>query len=237
MTDPTKTPLIPPVVLSTLLGQPDPPSVPTGWRGPHTQLLSGGHWWPFSPRPEDVRFADFRALSRITRFGGHTSPDVDFYSDAEHMVRVYRCLRDLGAPPLVCFGGLHHDTHEAYPPADQLGPFLRATSDPAACALLGLTPAAFDGLAAIILRAKTAVRSSLGILGVFADPQSAALVKRADMILLATERRDLVADGPVDWGNLPMPLFERIRPWTPGEAWAQFVAAHEELCAELGRAA
>ncbi len=236
MSDSTKTPLIPPAVFATLLGAPEPPSEPfPAWRGPPCQTLTGLHWYPFSPRVEDVRFDDFQALARINRYGGHTLRDG--YTDAEHGVRCARYLRRLGAPPLVCFAGLHHDTHEAFPPGDQMGPFLRAMSDRAACALLGLTPAAFDGVAAIILRAKTVVREALGIAAVFADPERAALVKRADMVLLATERRDLMADGPVAWGSMPEPLAERIHPWTPAEAWAEFRAEHERMSAEMGRAA
>lgn len=236
-----ETPLGPPPWLHlTEPGPPSPPSEPGTvdaglcgllpvpediYRGPHTQTLTGGHWWPFSPRVEDVRFADLRALSRINRFGGHTL--VDGYSDAEHMVRVMRRVRDLGGTPLQCRGALGHDAHEYVPPADQLGPFLRAWSDHKACALLGLTPAAFDGIATIVQLAKTAVRTALDILDVFAHGPSAALIKRADMELLATERRDLMAPGPVDWGNLPDPLPERIVPWTPKQAWAEYQAAWE----------
>jgi hypothetical protein len=49
------------------------------------------------------------------------------------------------------------------------------------------------------------------------------------MELLATERRDLVARGPVDWGKLPDPLPGRIDPWTPRQAWAEFQAMFEDL--------
>lgn len=239
MKDATLTPLSPPFVHLCGVGDPSPPSAPGALatfapldkadpsRGPYVQTLTGGHWYPFAPQPEDVRFADFRALSRINRYGGHTL--VDCYSDAEHMVRTARRVMDLGGTPLQCRGALGHDAHEAFPPADQLGPFLRAWVDPKACALLGMTPAAFDGIAQIVQLAKWAVRTALDICDVFAHGPSAALVKRADMELLATERRDLMAQGPVDWGNLPDPLPERILPWTPAQAWAEFQAMWEGL--------
>lgn len=209
------------------------PDMVSAERGPFTQTLTGGHWYSFTPRPEDVLVADFRALTRINRFGGHTT--VDCYSDAEHAVRCAWVLQSLGCSALVCFGGLHHDSHEFAPPGDQLGPFMRATKNEAACALLGLTPAAFAGILEVMRRATVAVREALGLLDVFADAESARLIKHADMVLLATERRDLMAPSSVDWGRLPEPLPNRIVPWTPDEAWRIFRETHESLCAAMGR--
>jgi hypothetical protein len=174
-----------------------------------------------------VRFADLRALSRINRFGGHTV--VDCYTDAEHMVRVARRVLDLGGSRMQALAAWGHDGHEAYPPGDQLGPFLRGWADPKACALIGMTPAAFDGIAKIVQLAKRVFREAMGIALVFENESSAALIRRADMELLATERRDIMADGPVDWGRLPDPLSSRITPWTPQQAWAEFQAMFEDL--------
>ena len=201
-------------------------------RGPYVQVGRGTAWFSFTPRPSDVRFEHLAALRNVCRYGGHTR---EFYSVAEHAVRVAWCLRDLGASAAECFGGLHHDSHEAYPPGDQLGPFLRAMKSPAACALLGLTPAAFEGVLEVERQSKWSVRSALGLLDVFDAPASADRIKRADMVLLATERRDLMAPSDVDWGALPDPLPGRIVPWSADEAWRQFVATHESLCAALGR--
>lgn len=237
----TLTPIVPPCLHLTEPGPPPPPSEP-GYvapfpslvgtmldrtRGPYVQALTGGHWYPFDPQPEDVRFADLRALSRVNRYGGHML--VDHYDVAEHSVRVARRLLDLGASRIVALAGLCHDCHEAFLPGDQLGPFLRAMKSETACALLGLTPAAFAGLLAVIEQAEWAVRTALGVVDVFALPVAAALIKRADMELLATERRDLMAQGPVDWGKLPDPLPERIVPWTAAQSWAEFQAMFEGL--------
>lgn len=201
------------------------------WRGPHVQTATGGHWFAFSPRVEDVRIEDlFLALPRINRFGGHLRSDVDLYSDAEHGVRCAWLVRDWGGSALQCLGALHHDSHEAYPPADQLGPFLRAMSDREACALLGLSTGAFDGVGEVIRRAKTVTREALRISGAWSSPESAALIKRADMVMLATERRDLMTASVVDWGALPEPIGRRIHPWSVREARAQFIATHEQLC-------
>ena len=236
----TGTPLTPPCLHITEPGPPPPPSepgyvpslpalkgMPDRSRGPYIQTLTGGHWYPFAPQPEDVRFADLRALSRVSRYGGHTL--VDHYNVADHSVRVARRLLDLGASRLVALAGLCHDCHEAFPPGDQFGPFLRAMTAESACALLHLTPAAFAGSLAVERKAKWAVRTALGVADVFALPADAALIKRADMELLATERRDLMAQGPVDWGKLPEPLPERIVPWTSTQAWAEFQAMFECL--------
>ncbi len=236
-----ETPLVPPFVHLCEIGEPSPRSEPDAAlpfpslagtmrdpvRGPYVQTLTGGHWYPFAPQPEDVAFADLRALSRINRYGGHML--VDHYDVAEHSVRVARRLLDLGATPLVALAGLCHDCHEAYPPGDQLGPFLRAMKSAADCALLNVKPQAFDGLLAVEHEAKWAVRTALGVVDVFALPASGGLVKRVDMELLATERRDLMAASPVDWGALPDPLPERILPWGPRQSWAEFRAMFESL--------
>lgn len=204
-------------------------------RGPYAQTLTGGHWYPFDPLPSDVRFADLRALSRVNRYGGHTL--CDHYSVADHSIRVawraHTLARSFGFSPeearLAALGGAGHDAHEAYPPGDQIGPFLRAMKTEAACSLLALTPAAFEGLLLVVARAESVVRVALGISRAFLDPNIAAIIKRADMELLATERRDLMAPGPVDWGNLPDPLPERIIPRTPKQAWEEFQGMWEDF--------
>ena len=154
---------------------------------------------------------------------------MDHYDVAEHSVRVARRLLDLGATPLVALAGLCHDCHEFAPPGDQLGPFLRSVTNADACALLGLTPAAFGGLLAVVRQSEWAVRTALDVVDVFCHGPSAALVKRADMELLATERRDLMAASPVNWGAMPDPLPERILPWGPRQSWAEFQAMFESL--------
>jgi hypothetical protein len=44
------------------------------------------------------------------------------------------------------------------------------------------------------------------------DPKLPAIVKQADMILLATERRDLMARFAHEWMPMPPPLSEVIVP-------------------------
>lgn len=202
-------------------------------RGPYVQTVTGGHWWSFSPRPEDVRLADILALRRVCRFGGHLRDEIDLYVVLEHGVRVAWLVRELGGSALECLAALHHDSHEAYPPGDQLGPVLRAMRSADACALLRLTPDAFAGLLEVERRAKVAVRVALGVQHVFECEASAKLIKHADMVLLATERRDVMAPSDVDWGSLPEPLRSPIVPWSPREAARLFLQTHEQLGGRL----
>lgn len=202
---------------------------PHVYRGPPVQLINGDAWYPYSPRASEVRLAHAQALSRTNRFGGHTRDGVDQYNTAHHSVLVCRRVSYLGGNDLDCLAALGHDGHESYCPGDQMGPFLRAWSDPRACALLGLTPAAFDGIAAVVQLAKMAWREAIGIAPAFIDQRSAALIRRADMEVLATERRDLMAPSDINWGNLPAPLPNRIVPWGPDRSWANFLDMFYEL--------
>jgi 5'-deoxynucleotidase YfbR-like HD superfamily hydrolase len=64
-----------------------------------------------NPSPKSIDIEDIAgALSRICRFGGHTS---EFYSVAQHSVLVCEVVAILGRPDLRLVA-LHHDSHEAY---------------------------------------------------------------------------------------------------------------------------
>lgn len=164
-------------------------------RGPWLQVATGGHWYPLSPRAEEVVDADIAAsLSKICRFGGHVALDVGPYSVAQHSVLVAMQLRDWGSPAEIQLQGLVHDAHEAYPPGDVLSPVKRE---------LGWQARVMEEKAARVVRAHFGVPVEL-------DP----MVRHADLVLLATERRDLLAPSAVEWGELPEPMEERIAPWS-----------------------
>lgn len=162
-------------------------------RGPYHQTRSGRPWYPYSPRPEDVFREDLLALGNVCRFGGHVMPGC-WYSNLDHSYRVAALLESWGAPSAIVLQGLAHDTHEVFPPGDQISPIIH-------CHMHFAT----EARALSKLAAKT-VRAALG-LPEHLDPE----VKRADAILLATERRDLMVPS-YDWGPLPDPLPEIIRP-------------------------
>lgn len=168
------------------------------------------HWYPEAPRVEDVHVGDMaNALSKVCRFGGHVMGDP--YSVAEHLVRCHDLARSMGLDAATCAEALIHDAHEAYPPGDVASPLKRSI--------------AMAGAVALEVRAEKVVRQFFGFTLPF-DPA----VRQIDLVMLATERRDLMAPSNVDWGGLPEPLAERIEPWTwrvARDRWAALVDAYQ----------
>ena len=195
-------------------------------RGPYVQTLTGRCWHFTRPLPEDVAFDDLRALTRVTRYGGHTDSHCELYSVAEHSVRVARFVADAG--PRVQLAALLHDGGEAYPPADLSGPMVRHLERLEA-ERRKVDPEFEDETLRIRRLAEVAVWERFGVLEVFRDPEAAALIHRADRTLLATERRDLVAASAVVWGALPDPLPEVIEPWSSARAGAEFCRMFKSL--------
>lgn len=180
-------------------------------RGPHIATLTGGLWYPFDPRPEDVRLADARALAFQPRFLGHAGAA---YSPIQHMVLVALWLMAQGADGATVREGLGHDLHEAWPPGDVPAPCKRGDAPEAAM------------LRAWEARVARVVRTALGL-----PLEMSPAVREADMVLLATEIRDLnpAWPGEIDWGALPAPMDMRIRVQPPGEAWAMWSALWNDL--------
>lgn len=180
---------------------------------PWMATASGAVWPLLAPQPHMVRWRDVaEALARICRFGGHLDASRGHYSVAEHCCRVADIL-----PPETRLYGLLHDAHEAYL-GDMTAPLKEALR------LLGAGDA-MRVLADIHDRA---------LFGAAMAPwpmpaAHAALVQWADLRLLATERRDLLAPDQPDWDMaLPEPLPRTIRPWS----WAR---AADEWLGRLNR--
>jgi 5'-deoxynucleotidase YfbR-like HD superfamily hydrolase len=134
------------------------------------------------------------SLSQLNRFTGHCSRP---YSVAEHSLLVVEIMQSqLGVyQPAALLAGLLHDAHEAY------------TSDLSSPMKLMLGPE----WAVVEANAQRAVLRRFRSLRTYLDWHRA--IKAADLIALATERRDLLpASGPVwptladiepaDWINL-----------------------------------
>lgn len=124
---------------------------------------SGRQFFLLSPTPAAISIEDIAwALSMICRWGGHTKK---FYSVAQHSVHVSQLLS-----PELALQGLLHDATEAYV-GDVVRPLKVLLSD-------------YDAIEGMVWEA---VAAKFGV-PVILDPA----VKHADLVALATERRDLV---------------------------------------------
>lgn len=135
------------------------------------------------PRADNVRTEDVaHHLSRLARFTGATTGDVG-YSVAQHSVLVADLLELWGADARLQREGLLHDAGEAYY-GDWTSPAVRALCE------LG----AGDALAELRRRIDVQVRAALGL-----DPVEPAIVKRADLVALAIERKLLMVACERAW--------------------------------------
>lgn len=131
------------------------------------------------PRAADIELLDEAwALAQINRFTGCALRP---YSVDEHSLLVAEILeREFGMPAIVRFAGLHHDGHESI------------TGDVATPDKVAIG-AAWDLYEA---GWADAVRERWGLAETFA--RYAGPIKRADLMALATERRDLMPALPPD---------------------------------------
>lgn len=178
-----------------------------GW----IQTFTGRKFYPLDPRPEDFCVDDVaHALSNICRFTGHTK---DFYSVAEHSVRVCGYLASTGEIPEVQYAGLMHDCAEAY--VNDIARPLKRTPE-------------FQ----FYREAEEKIMVLASLEFGFIHPKSEA-IDNADNVLLATEVRDLMADPPEEWASRYGPkgryprLTERITPWHPAAAKSAFLSLYK----------
>ncbi|XUA20687.1 HD family hydrolase [Citrobacter sp. OP27] len=169
----------------------------------YIQTLSGKKFNYQTATADDIDIEDIAtALSHICRFAGHVP---NFYSVAQHSV-----LTSLLVPAEFAFEALMHDAAEAYcqdipAPLKALLPDYRRVED------------RVDGL----IRAKFDI-----------NPEQAAVVKYADLVMLATERRDLDIDDGSVWPvleGIPATDAFQITPLRPGQAFGLFINRFNEL--------
>ena len=163
---------------------------------------SGKHPDFLDPRPEEIEIFDIAvSLSRECRFSGQCR---EFYSVAQHSVLASRIV-----PEAFALEALLHDATEA---------FLRDLSTPLKDLL--------SEYARIERRLDRVIRRKFGLPGEMSGP-----VRRADRVLLATEKRDLMPPDPRDWPILEgiVPLPEPIVSWAPPVAMERFLHRFAEL--------
>ena len=174
----------------------------TSWDDQPTILTVSGIFFPFlDPKPEHINIWDIaHGLSMACRFAGQIRA---FYSVAEHSVRVSQIC-----DPSVARWALLHDASEAYLP-DMPRPMKRCLPD-------------FRAMERRIQKA-ICERFDLPI-------EEPAEVKCADLVMLATEGRDLCAPG-WEWQDLPnRPLLAKIEhPFGPLAARDAFLTRYHEL--------
>lgn len=170
----------------------------------------GKHFDYLDPRAEDIDILDIaQGLANECRFGGHTRA---FYSVAQHA-----WLASHVVPAEHALEALLHDASEAY-----------CKDIPLPLKLL--LPDYRD----IEARVDGAIRAAFGL-----PLQMTTVVKRADLILLATERRDLMPPDDTPWAILDgiEPLPRRIVAMQPSRAQAIFLKRYVELTTHVRRAA
>lgn len=164
--------------------------------------LTGKHFDFINPQADTVCIEDIAgALSNLCRFTGHLE---QFYSVAQHSVHVSYLV-----PPEFAVEALLHDAAEAYcndisSPLKALIPDYRQIED----------------------RVDAVIRSKFGM-----PPAMSTPVKYADMIMLATERRDFDLDDGTPWPcleGIPCADFT-VSPFNPRQARVLFLQRFSEL--------
>ncbi len=176
-----------------------------GW----IQTFSGRQFWPLDARPDEIEIEDIaHALANTARFGGHT---LGFYSVAQHSVHVSHTCR-----PENALWGLLHDAAEAY-----LGDIPRPIKH-------GPGFESFPEMEADLM---AVIRDRFNLVP-SVEPSD---VKRADAIVLSTERRDLLRTVKVNEGEWlhgaqpELPLSYTIWPLDPAHSEALFLERFAEL--------
>lgn len=176
-------------------------------RYPWVELIGGKTFAFVGDEPFPLTIEELaRTLARLVRYNGATTEP---YSVAQHSVHVADIVRRRGGSILAQRFALLHDAHEAV-----LGDLVT----PVKMALGGDFRAQWAMLTdAIDARIYAAYGLEPG-----PSDQVRNLVREADAIALATEKRDLMPSG-LNWGWLPEPDTTPARPITADKAAAWFV--------------
>jgi uncharacterized protein len=163
---------------------------------PYVSTFSGNRFYPLEPRIDVVAIEDIaHGLAYQCRFNGQTR---EFYSVAQHSLIVASLV-----PTDLRLAALLHDAAEAY-----LGDMVKPLK-----VLLPEFADLEDKVTAIIA-------TTFGI-----DFSDYAPIKRADLIALATEKRDLMPHSAERWAYLDdiRPLAQPIVAMSPSQAKQAFL--------------
>ena len=171
---------------------------------PYVSTFSGNRFYPLEPRIDHIVIEDIaQGLAYQCRFNGQTQ---EFYSVAQHSLVVSSLV-----PTDLRLAALLHDAAEAY-----LGDMVKP--------LKVLLPA----FAAIEEQVSAMIAAAFSIDFSDYDP-----IKRADLIALATEKRDLMPHSTERWAYLDgiNPLAGKIIPMSPAQAKRAFLDEFARLSA------
>ncbi len=189
------------------------------------QTFTGRAFDLSNPMPQMVDVEDIaHALAQINRYTGHAAWP---YSVAQHSIMVAEIVA--ATAPGLALGALLHDAGEAYT-GDLSSPF-KALMREHCCE--ASSPA--DDIAD---RVDHAIRLRFRLLYNYpadALARAHATIKQADLIALATEKRDLFGPPPCEgWGDatgfvLPEPLDRPCERWWWVDAKARFLDAFDRF--------
>lgn len=172
--------------------------------GPWIPTFTGGRFWLLDPRPEDFNIVDIaHCLAHSNRWCGGTIGGG--YSVGQHSVHVSEEVDQRYA-----LAALLHDAPEAYhgdcitPMKDILGDAYSSVEEPIMCAIAKRYGFAWD------------------------DEVKKA-VKKADLIMLATEARDLVPTRVTAGRLLERPRRAEVRRWSGDQSFSRFLSRFNEL--------
>lgn len=163
---------------------------------------TGRHFSYLDPRPQDITILDIaQGLAAESRYNGHTR---GFYSVAQHA-----WLASQIVPRQHALEALLHDATEAYC-KDIPRPLKELLTD----------------YQTIEARVDLAIRATFGL-----PLDMTPAVKHADLVMLATERRDLMPADATPWPILEgiEPLPARVYTMQPAKAKALFLQRYVEL--------